>query len=118
MSLFRRVWIKVHFPLEGPVIYHFEIFIEIICRCSSVTYNRKQKSIICKQLCIGSEAFFKIININQKQQKTKDGTLRYSSIDIFSCRDLFIKDYTLFSFLENPPIGLVNSPILHFELVC
>ena len=100
MSLFSRVWIKVHFPLKGPVIYYFQIFIEIICRCLSVMYNRKQRGIICKQLYIGSEAFCKIINVNQKQQKTKDGTLRYSSIDIFPCRDLSVEDYALFLSLK------------------
>ena len=93
-SLFSRIWIKVHFPLKGPDIYYFQIFIEIICRFLTVMYNRKQRSIVCKQLCIGSGAFCKIINVNQKQQRTKDETLRYSSIDIFSCRDLTGKNYT------------------------
>ena len=88
-SLFSRNWIKVHFPLKDQVIiYYFQIFVEIICRCLSVMHNRKQRSIICKQPCIGSDAFWKIINVNQKQQRTKDGTLRYSRIDIFSCREI------------------------------
>ena len=100
MSLFSRVWIKVHFPLKGPVIYYFQIFIEIICRCLSVMYNRKQRGIICKQFYIGSEAFSKIINVNQKQQRTKDGTLRYSSIDIFPSRDLTVEEYVLFLFIS------------------
>ena len=60
------IWIKVHFPLKGPVIYYFQIFIEIICRFLSVMYNRKQRNIIWKQLCIGSETFCKISNVNQK----------------------------------------------------
>ena len=99
MSLFSRVWVKVHFPLKGTVIYYFQIFIEIICRCLSVMYNRKQRSIICKQLYIGREAFCKIINVNEKQKRTKDGILRHSSIDIFSRSHLPAEDYALFSFL-------------------
>ena len=85
MSLFSRVWIKVHFPLKRPVIYYFQIITEIICRCLNVTYNTKQRSTIYKQLYIGSEAFCKIIHVNKKQQRTRDGTLWYSSIDIFPC---------------------------------
>ena len=49
MSLFSRVWIKVHFPLKGPVIYYFQIITEIICRCLNVTYNKKQRSIKLKK---------------------------------------------------------------------
>ena len=119
MSLFSRVRIKIHFPLKVLAIYYFQIFIEVICRCLSVMDNRKQRGIICKQLYIGSKAFCKIINVNQKQQRTKDGTLRYSSIDIFPCRDLSVEDCALFFFsLKNPPEGLVNFLIFHFELVC
>ena len=96
MSLFNRVCIKVHVPLKDPVIYYSQIFIEIICRCLSVIYNRKQRNIISKQLYIGSETFCKIINVNQKQQRTKDGTLKYSSIDILPCGDLSVENYALF----------------------
>ena len=74
MSLFSRVWIKVYFPLKGLVIYYFQIFTEIISKCLSVMYNRKQRSIIRKQLYLGSEAFCEIINVNQKQERTKNGT--------------------------------------------
>ena len=28
MSLFSRVWIKAHFPLNNPVVYYFQVFIE------------------------------------------------------------------------------------------
>ena len=95
MSLFSRVWIKVYFPMKDPIIYYFKVFIEIIC-CLSVMYKRKQRGIKCKQLYIGSEAFCKIINVNKKQQRTKDGTLRYSSIDIFPCGDLSLRTMRCF----------------------
>ena len=118
MSLFSRVWFKFHFPLKSPVIYYFQIFIEIIWRCLSVMYNRKQRSIICKQIYIGSEAFCKIINENQNQQRTKDGTLRYSSIDIFFMQRLVRWGlHVVFFPLKNPPEGLVNFQIFHFELL-
>ena len=67
LSLFSRVWIEVHFPLKGKWLY------------------------------IGSEAFCKIINVNQKQKRTKDGTLRYFNIDIFPCGDMSVEDNALFS---------------------
>ena len=58
---------------------------------SCTTENKEVSS--AKQLYIGSEAFFEIINVNLKQQRTKHGTLRYSSINIFPCRDLSVEDY-------------------------
>ena len=55
--------LKLIFLLKGPVIYYFQTFIEIFCKCLSVMYNEKQKSIIWKQLCIDSEVICKIINV-------------------------------------------------------
>ena len=119
MSLSSRVWIKVYFPLKGPVVHDFQIFIEIISRCLIVMYNRKQRGIICKQLYIGSKTFCKIINVNQKQQRTKNGTLRYFIIDIFHLETWPLRATRCFLyFKKNPPEGSVNFPIFHFELVC
>ena len=93
-------------------------FFEIICRCLSVMYNRKQSGIICKQVYIDSETFCKIINVYRKQQRTKNLTLRHSSTDIFPCTDLSVEDCAFFFIpLKNSPEGLVNFPIFHFELV-
>ena len=104
--------------MKSPVLYDFQIFIEIICRCLIVMYNRKQRSIICKQLYIGSESFYEIINDLQKQQRTTDGSLRYSSTDIFSCRDLPIEDHTLFFSIKKSSKRFSKFSIFHFELVC
>ena len=98
--------------MKSPVIYYFQIFIEIICRCLSVMNNKKQRSIIWKKFYIGSEAFC------EKRQRTKDGTLTYSSIDIFPCRDLSVGLRMVFFPLKNPPKRLVNFSVFHFEVVC
>ena len=46
LRLFSSISNEGHFPLKSPVIYRFQIFIEIICRCLSVMYNRKPRNII------------------------------------------------------------------------
>ena len=43
--------------------------------------QQKTEKYHVQYLCTDSEAFCKIINITQKQKRTKNGTLRYSSIN-------------------------------------
>ena len=43
LSLFSRVCVKVHFPLIGPVVYYFQILIEIVCRCFECHVQQKTK---------------------------------------------------------------------------
>ena len=85
LGFFSRVWTEIHFSLKSPFIYYFQIFIEIICRCLSVMYNRKQRSVLGEQLFC-SESFCKIINVNLKQQRTKDETLILFHLEICPLR--------------------------------
>ena len=43
LSLCCRFSIKVHFLVKSPVIYYFQTFIEIMQRCFSIMYKRKQE---------------------------------------------------------------------------
>ena len=82
--------LKLIFHCVAQLLIYSRLLLRLFAEVFNVIYNRKQRSIICIKLGISWKAFCQIINVNQKQQRTEYGTLRYSSTEILPCRKLFL----------------------------
>ena len=86
MSLFSRVWIKVHFPLKGPVIYYFQIFIEVICQVSCTRENKEVSSANSFTLVVRSSVRSLMYNKNKKGPRMEScGTPALISSHVETC---------------------------------
>ena len=71
---FSTVWVKIHFPLKSPVMYHFKILVKIICRSLVVTKTENKDALSANNLALvespSERLFIKIKNNNRPRMET------------------------------------------------
>ena len=95
LSLFARIWIEIHFSLESPIVNFGQVIIQFICRYIYVTQNRQQGCVIRKQFSNKIKTGCQIINVNQKQHRTQNGSLGNSCGNICPVENLSIQEKPL-----------------------
>ena len=91
LSLFARIWTEIHFSLESPIVNFGQVIIEH----DYVAWNRQQECVIHKQFSNKIKTGCQIINVNQKQHRTQNGSLGNSCGNICPVENLSIQNKPL-----------------------